>query len=50
MGRQENLLQQVLGLSAPDQAAGEPEQTGGVLPVHLFERAWRVLTAPFRQA
>ena len=44
------LLQQVLSLRAADQPAGEPEQTGGVLPVHLFERAGRVLTAPFRQA
>ena len=43
-------LQQVLSLRAADQPAGEPEQTGGVLPVHLFERAGRVLTAPFRQA
>ena len=50
MRRQENLLQEVLGLVAPDEPAGESEQTGGVLPVDLFERARRVLAAPFRQA
>ena len=50
VSREEDLLQEILRFVASDEPAGKAEQTGGVLPVHLLERARRVLAAPFRQA